>query len=63
MAIGEWQTRMEIGMKSDRPFMMAPAGRLIPNAVTLIYLSNNNDNNRNSTDHDNNNNNNNNNNN
>ena len=40
MVIGEWQTRMEIGMKSDRPFMMAPAGRLIPNAVTLIYLSN-----------------------
>ena len=36
---GEWQIRMEIGMKSDRPWMMAPAGRLIPNVITLIYLN------------------------
>ena len=26
-------------MKSDRPWMMAPAGRLIPNVTTLIYLN------------------------
>ena len=28
----------EIGMKSDRLWMIAPAGRLIPNDITLNYL-------------------------
>ena len=30
---------MEIGMKSGRLWLIAPAGRLIPNVATLNYLN------------------------